>query len=103
MHQSWGSVDGDFNADAIISDRQSGMKALTFGAMWNFSLVAIFGAWYALTETPLALVLVVLAVGWLVGVGVARQVYGMHTMLMIAERRTQIIEQKLQSVIDAAR
>ena len=98
MYQEWGSVDGDHNADAIISDRRSGLKGLSFGVFWNFGLVALFGVWYAWSETPLALVLVILSVGWLVGTGVAREVYRMHTMLMIAERRTQLIEQKLQAI-----
>lgn len=96
MLEQWGSVDGDGNADAIIRDRRDGRRATYYAIFWNFTLVAGFAIWYAITQISAALALEIIAASWLAISGINRAVHETHTMLMIAERRTQLIEQKLR-------
>lgn len=98
MIEEWGSVDGDANADAIIHDRREGRRNLSFNAFFNFALVAGCAIWYASTENSTALALEILAAAWLAVSGVTRETYQVYTMLMIAERRAQLTEQKLQAL-----
>ena len=98
MLDEWGSVDGDVNADAIIHDRREGRNVINYTGLINFALVAGFAAWYAMTGSHTALALEIIAAAWLAVSGVNREIYRTHTMLLIAERRTQLVEQKLQAL-----
>ncbi len=96
-------MDGDSNADAIIRDRKDGKRDVIIGGLVNFVILAGCATWYAVTESSVALALEVIAASWLVVSGVQRVLYDAHTMVMIAERRTQLIEQKVRDIqIDLA-
>lgn len=95
MLDQWGSVNGDVNADVILRDRRAGRRNLTFDGLTNFALVAGFAIWYGITGNSVALALEIIAAAWLVVSGVRRDAYQTYTMLLIAERRVQIVEQKL--------
>lgn len=98
MNNEWGSVDGDGNADAIISQRREGRVSIKINAFANFALLASFAVWFSLTESSTALALEIIAASWLVVSGVTREIYEAYTMVMIAERRTQLLEQKVSDI-----
>lgn len=95
MLEDWGSVDGDGNADAIIADRREGRSDLNRTVLVNFAILIGCAVWYGLTESAAALALEIVAAAWLTGSGVQRWIYQTHTLVMIAERRIQLVEQKL--------
>lgn len=95
--EKWGDVDGDGNADAIIGQRRSTRKLL--GPMNTVLTILMLACavWYGSSGGSGALAcLIVVATttgaGW-----VQRDIFESQTMLMIAERRIQIVEQKLQT------
>lgn len=94
----WGSVDGDGNAEAIIFQRSEGRMSIKIGIFVNFALLAAFAFWFALSESSIALALEIIAASWLVINGVTRETYDTYTMVMIAERRTQLLEQKINDI-----
>lgn len=98
MLDEWGSVDGDTNADVIIHDRRQGRRDANYTGLANFALVAGFAIWYAMTGSNTALALEIIAAAWLAVSGVNREIYRTHTMVLIAERRAQLMEQKLQAL-----
>lgn len=98
MFETWGSVDGDGNADAIIADRREGRKGATISVLFNAALLASCALWYAMSESSLALAIEIIAAAWLASSGVQRALYQAHTLIMITERRAQLIEQQMQAL-----
>lgn len=98
MNEVWGSVDGDVNADAIISDRRDGKKAANLACALLFPGLVIVAIWLGMTGSHAALAIgLVIAVLFLRS-AVAADTYGTHTFVMIAERRAQLLEQKVQEL-----
>lgn len=98
MNEVWGSVDGDVNADAIISDRRDGKKVANLVCALLFPVLVIVAIWLGITGSHAALAVgLVIAVVYLRS-AVAADTYGTHTLVMIAERRAQLLEQKVQEL-----
>jgi len=95
----WDSVDGDVNADAIIHDRKHEAKLSKLAVWITLIVMLVSGAWFALNGESVALVALILSTAWYVVVRVHRSLFPMHTMLMIAERRIQLLEQRVQDLL----
>ena len=93
-----GSLDGDGNADAIIADRLPAKKsASVLGAVYGVAfLVTAVG--YGLTGRPAILAALIVLAVWVINGTVSLHIYDTHTFVMIAERRAQLLEQRLQAV-----
>lgn len=91
----WGSVDGDHNADAIMRDRRAEQAMDKYGLI--VLGVALTGSmiWHGFTGDPWALSWLVLSGVWAVNAQTSRDIFTTHTFVMIAERRTQLLEQKV--------
>ena len=98
MNDVWGSVDGDVNAKAIISDRRVGKKVTDLACALLFPALVIVAIWLGMTGSHAALAFgLVIAVLFLRSAGQA-DTYDTHTFVMIAERRAQLLEQKVQEL-----
>lgn len=98
LYNEWGSVDGDGNADGIIADRRESRRQAEYLLIFHFGIVVVCAFWYGWTETPAALAAQIVAVTWLILSGIRREIYLTHTLLLIVERRTQLLEQKVRDV-----
>ena len=98
MKEVWGSVDGDVNADAIISDRREGKKVADLSCALTFPTLVVVAIWLGMTGSHAALAIgLVIAVLFLRS-AVAAETYSTHTYVMIAERRAQLLEQKVEGL-----
>ena len=95
MTDRWGSVDGDYNADRIISDRQTQKSVAVWVSLVTGLLMIGCAVWYGTSGEPAALAWLILTAVWTVTGAVSQAIYETHTFVMIAERRTQLIEQRL--------
>lgn len=96
--ENWGAVDGDGSADGIIANRREAKRYLNFQTLFNAGIFFACAFWYGSTENSAALAMLIVTSTWLVGIGVKREIYQTHTMLMIAERRAQLLEQKIRDI-----
>lgn len=98
MVEVWGSVDGDTNAQAIISDRAGEKKA----GYWTglVSGLALIGClvWFGMTGSQAALAWSIIAAVWTINARVGQELHSTHTFVMIAERRAQLLEQQVQEL-----
>lgn len=94
LNRAWGSVDGDGNADAIIASQREARRGLAYVGLWHFALVAGFALWYSLTASAVALALELIAVAWLTIGGVRLQLHQMNTMVLVAEARIRLLENR---------
>ena len=97
----WGSVEGDGEADVIISQRRANRLGERIVGLTSFVLTIIFAIWFAITGSSGALALEIIAAAGLTIFGVGSLLYKSHTMLLIAERRIQLVEQQMQELRDA--
>ncbi|SFK71759.1 hypothetical protein [Caulobacter sp. UNC279MFTsu5.1] len=93
--ENWGDVAGDTNADAIIRDRKDEVKALNWvGAIIFLGFIATC-IWYANSPSPGLLAFLIFMAVMEVGVLIQYELWKSHTILLIAERRVQLVEQQL--------
>jgi hypothetical protein len=87
-----GSVDGDTNAQAILSDRR--VTPLMAGMMIAQAAAPIGAAIaYGMTSHPGWLAFLILSAAWMVVGAVSTELHRHETWLLIIERRCQLIEQ----------
>ena len=98
MIEEWGSVDGDINADAIISDRLHLKRVMGPFNLVVLALTLGCGIWYALSASQAAIALEIFLAAYLVAGWIQHDLYQAETMILIAERRIQLVEQKLQEM-----
>ena len=91
----WGSVDGDTNAEVIISDRSRGREIGTIVEVL-FGFLALGSAlWFGVTEDRWALAATIILTSWSVAATVTAESYKLFTAEMVTERRAQLLEQDM--------
>ncbi len=100
---SWGSVAGDGDAEGIAHRRRADRLGQRIVGFLSFALTSGFAIWFANTGSSTALALEIIAAAWLAACGVGSIIYPTFTLLMIAERRIQLVEQQVQEIRDAQR
>jgi hypothetical protein len=94
----WGSVEGDVNAKAIISDRRAVKKAIDWVSIGIGLALLGTAIWYGTTGQPAALAVLIVVAVWAIGGQVTGELHTTHTFVMIAERRAQLLEQQVQAL-----
>lgn len=98
MRYQWGDVDGDFNADAIIRRYREDARIYKYlGAASWLSLIAV-AVWFSVDGANVALAILIVMCVLTIGVETHSSGYSNYAMTAIAERRAQIIEQKLADI-----
>lgn len=93
--EQWGTVVGDGNAEAIINDRRDGLRLLIWvRRVLMLGLIACL-FWVGSTGSSVALAFA-LGMLWLIlDSSPDGSLYATHTMVMITERRAQLLEQQV--------
>lgn len=94
----WGSVPGDVNAQAIISDRRSEKKTLEIvrGVAFFFMIGSALA--YGASESHGALAFLIMSAPFYAASLVMVEISKAYTIVQVAERRAQLIEQKLEAL-----
>ena len=95
---NWGEVQGDDEADAIIWQRKKQIFDDNLVAIFNFILIVALAVWYVITDSRIALASEIIAASWLTVSGVKAAQNKTYTMLLIAERRIQLVEQQIDNL-----
>ena len=77
---NWGSVDGDVNADAIISDRKAGLKTTEWTCSIMGLLILGIALWYGFTQSHWAIVAALIFTPSFVMSGIAIEQYKAFTL-----------------------
>lgn len=99
-NDKWGEVDGDINAKAIMSDRKDAKKTQEW-VNWIVAL-PLFGSffWFGSTGSHWALACLIMSAVWAVGSAVITELFPIYTMLLITERRTQLLEHDMNALAE---
>lgn len=97
-YYEWGSVEGDTNASAIISDRRRDKGISGWGTGLGQLLFIGMAVWYGNTGSHAALACMSVTGAWFVVSAVGTELFGTHTFVMIAERRAQLLEVAVQEL-----